>query len=113
MDYIFDHEKYEISDKELTKLVRDNYTAMLLVCNPESGEPKTFYSVKGSLGGELTPDEEAKLIWKVERITDTRLSLATSAFTIAGASSIYEYVFDNNGILLSQEKTGEVVDFMR
>ncbi len=43
----------EISSEELTPLVRDNYTAVLLVCDPEGGAPETFYSVQGSLGGKL------------------------------------------------------------
>ncbi len=49
LDYIFSKEGRDVSSEELTTVVRDNYTAMLLICDPEGGDSKTFYSVKGSL----------------------------------------------------------------
>ncbi|MBO7376543.1 MAG: hypothetical protein J6V01_05500, partial [Clostridia bacterium] len=47
LDYIFSkgEEGYNIDSGELTPLVRDNYTALLLKCDPEGGMPSTFYSV--------------------------------------------------------------------
>lgn len=39
-----------ISNEALTQRVREHYTAVLLVCNPDSGEPQEFFSVNGSLG---------------------------------------------------------------
>jgi len=114
LNYIFDNKMFDISSEELTKLVRDNFTAVLLVCNPASGTPREFYSVKGSLGGKLALDDSDKLSWDVESITDTFFSPATtSAFTIGGASHVYRYTFDENGTILSQEKTDEIVRFMR
>mgnify|MGYP000849545663 FL=1 len=113
LNYIFDNQMFNISNEELTKLVRDNFTAVLLVCNPASGIPQEFYSVKGSLGGKLALSDSDKLIWDVESITNTSYSPATSAFTIFGASYVYRYTFDENGTILSQEKTGEIVRFMR
>ena len=113
LNYIFDNKKFEISNEELTKLVRDNFTAVLLVCEPSSGVPQEFFSVKGSLGGKLSLSESGTLLWDVESITDTYLSLATSSFTIGGKSYVYTYTFDEDGTLLSQEKTGELTDFRR
>ncbi|HAN21905.1 MAG: hypothetical protein A2Y15_06135 [Clostridiales bacterium GWF2_36_10] len=113
LNYIFDNEYFEISNEELTKLVRDNFTAVLLVCNPESGLPQEFYSVKGSLGGKLAMNDTGMLLWNVESITDTFFSPMTSSFTIGGASYVYRYTFDVTGKIISQEKTGEVLNFIR
>lgn len=113
LNYIFDNQMFDISNEELTKLVRDNFTAVLLVCDPASGIPQEFYSVKGSLGGKLAMSDSEKLLWDVESITNTFFSLATSAFTIGGESYVYRYTFDENGAILSQEKTSEIVRFMR
>ncbi|MDD4679841.1 MAG: hypothetical protein PHP79_02975 [Clostridia bacterium] len=111
--YIFDNKLYDISSEELTKLVREHFTAVLLVCDPSSGTPQEFFSVKGSLGGMLAMSESKKLMWDVESISDTYFSPATSAFTIGGASYVYRYTFDENGVMLSQEKTEEVKRFLR
>ncbi len=112
LKYIFDG-RLDISNEELTDLVREHFTAVLLVCSPESGRPQEFYSVKGSLGGRLALDDSKKLTWDVESITDTFFSPATSAFTIGGASYVYRYTFDQDGRLLERVKTDEVVDFYR
>lgn len=113
LNYIFDNQLFNISNEELTKLVRDHFTAVLLVCDPVSGTPREFYSVKGSLGGKLALSDSDKLLWDVESISDTYFSPATSAFTIGGASYVYRYIFDENGTILNQEKTGEVTGFYR
>ncbi len=113
LNYIFDNKKFDISSEELTKLVRENFTAILLICNPETGIPQEFYSVNGSIGGELFINEDNKLIWNTESISDTYLSLATSSFTIGGASYIYQYTFDESGKILSREKTGDIAVFRR
>jgi len=86
LDYLFSKEDggWDISAEELTPIVRDNYTAMLLICDPEGGAPKTFYSVKGSLGGDLSVNTSGQLEWNVESITTTFFSPATSSFSIGG-----------------------------
>lgn len=42
-----------LSAKELTALFREQFTAVLLICEADSGSPKEFYSVPGSLGDEV------------------------------------------------------------
>lgn len=113
LNYIFDNKKFDITNDELTKLVRENFTAVLLICNPETGVPNEFYSVNGSIGAKLFINEDKKLIWETENISDTYLSLATSSFTIGGASYIYRYEFDESGKIVEIEKTGEVTTFRR
>ncbi len=111
--HLYDNDLSDISDEELTPIVRDYYTAMLLVCDPSTGVPKEFYSVKGSLGGELSVNENGELLWDVESITTTTFSPFTSSFAIGGTCHVYEYTFNELGTLISEEKTGETVHFAR
>ena len=113
LQYLYENDIYEISSEELTPLVRENYTALLLECDPVTGTPQTFYSVKGSLGGTLRVNNTGMLLWDVESITSTYYSPATSAFTIGGTSTVFRYTFDEHGQLLDQGKTGDVVDYRR
>jgi len=113
LDYIFSKESWSISDEELTPLVRENYTAVLLVCDPEGGLPKTFYSVKGSLGGGLSVNASGQLEWNVESVVSTFFSPATSAFTIGGSCRVFRYTFDASGVLTGQTDTGESVPYWR
>lgn len=110
--YLFDNNIWAISSEELTPMVRDNYTAVLL-CDPEGGAPDTFYSVKGSLGGKLAVNGAGELAWDVESIVDTFFSPATSSFTIGGTCRVFRYTFDAAGAPASQEGTGEAVPYRR
>ena len=111
--YLFDNNVWEISSEELTPMVRDNYTAVLLLCDPEGGAPETFYSVKGSLGGKLAVNGAGELAWNVESVVDSFFSPATNSFTIGGTCQVFRYTFDNAGTLLRQEDTGETVPYCR
>jgi len=113
LKYIFESGRVDISSEELTPVVRENYMAILLVCEPDKGIPEEFYSVGGSLGGRLSLDESGRLLWDVESIATTFFSPATSSFTIGGTSYVFRYTFDNYGTLVSQEKTGETAVYRR
>lgn len=113
LNYLFSNDIWEISSEELTPLVRENYTALLLICDPDGGTPQEFYSVNGSLGGVLACNQSGNLQWDVESIVTTYFSPATSSFTIGGTSEVYRYTYDKTGTLISQEKTGEVADYRR
>ena len=113
LDQVFSEDRLDIPDEELTLLVRDNYTAVLLVCDEDGGLPQTFYSAEGSLGGRLAVAGDGTLLWDVENISSTFLSLATNSFTVGGVSTVYRYAFDASGTLLSRTKTGETVPFRR
>lgn len=102
----------EISSEELTPFVRDNFTAVLLVCDTESGAPATFYSVGGSLGAELQA-VGGKLEWNVQTIASTYFSPYTNSFTIGGKCKVYRYSFDGAGALVDQKDTGDTVPFRR
>ena len=107
LDHIFAKENWDISGEELTSLLRDNYTAVLLLCDPNSSVPKTFYSVKGSLGGRLRINDSYKLEWDVESITSSRFSPETSAYSIIGTCKVFLYTFDSRGRLAGQTDTGK------
>ena len=113
LDHLFDKGVMEISSEELTPLVRDNYTAVLLLCGPEGGAPETFWSVKGSLGGKLAVNDAGELIWDVESVADTFFSPMTSSFSIGGTCQVFRYTFDASGALLGQEDTGETTAYRR
>jgi len=115
LDYIAskEGEGWNISSEELTPLVRDNYTAVLMLCDPQGGDPKTFYSVKGSLGGKLSVNDSGRLEWNVESVTSTFFSPATSSFSIGGSCKVFRYTFDAEGSLLGQTDTGETVPYRR
>ncbi len=113
LNEIFSRQTIDIPNVELTELMRKNFTAALLVCNPTSGITQTFYTVKGSYGVKLSISEDGNLLWDVASITDTFFSPATSSFTIGGMSYIYKYSFDSFGKIINQEKTGEIVQFRK
>lgn len=113
LDHLFSNNIWEISSEALTPMVRKNYTALLLICDPRSGTPLEFYSVEGSLGGKLAVSEEGALLWDVESIASTFFSPATSSFTIGGSCEVFRYRFGSDGLLLSQENTGETVPYHR
>lgn len=111
--YLFENDIWEISSEELTPMVRDNYTAVLLACDPNGGIPKEFYSVDGSLGGGLALDEQGMLLWNVESIATTFYSPSTSAFTIGGSCYVFRHTFDTAGNLVNHEKTGKLITFYK
>lgn len=103
----FGRDVFSIPSEDLTPIVRDNYTAVLLICDTESGNVGEFYSVEGARGGKLSVSEDGKLVWEAESFVDTFYSLATSSFTIGGTCRIYRYTFDANGALIGAEKTDD------
>ena len=98
-------------DEELTRMIRDAYTAILMVCDPSTGSLQNFYSVKGSCGGALYLTTDGTLMWEVESITSTHFDPFSSSFTFGGSCYVFQYVFDQNGDLIGQKKTDTVTHF--
>ncbi|MBO4873612.1 MAG: hypothetical protein J5496_09425 [Lachnospiraceae bacterium] len=103
----------DITSEELTPLVRENYTAVLLICDPEGGTPQTFWSVKGSVGDSLSVNDAGALEWRVKRIDSSYYSPYTSAYTIGCVCSVFRYTFDESGSLIGRADTGETAQFHR
>lgn len=118
LDYVFEkgnpisNDDLTSLNEELTSLLRENYTAVLLLCDPNVGNPETFYSVKGSLGGELKVEDD-RLNWNVNNILNAGYSPYTSAFSIAGTCRVFCYSFDGSGAIVKSENTGKTVPYHR
>ncbi len=112
LKYLRDNRIVIISSEEFTPIVRENYTAMLLVCDPDIGTPQAFYSVKGSLGGKFSLSDSGDLVWDVESITTAKYTHASS-HSIAGTCYVFRYTFDETGALKGQEKTDEITEYRR
>lgn len=113
LNYLYDNNIWQISSEELTPIMRNNYTAILFVCDTESIAPQEFYSVSGSLGGKLSIGASGELVWNVESITSSLFSPATSSFTLAATCTVFKYTYDRNGALVSQEKTDELTSYRK
>ena len=105
---------YGFQNAPVAKLLRANYRAVLLVCDPKNGgKLETFYTVNGSLGKDLILTEDGDLIWETESIVDAVYSPATNAFSIIGQCLVYQYFFHGDGELYSMGKTDRVTGFDR
>lgn len=113
LNYLHDNNIWQISSEDLTPLMRDNFTAVLLVCADGTNVPTTFYSVDGSLGGSLDISDSGKLLWNVESIIGSAYSPATSYASLIGFTDVYCYQFDGDGALKNIENTGEDGVFYR
>lgn len=114
LEFCFSYEGWDVPNEELTPVVRKQYTAVLLVCDPASkGKMETFYTVSGSLGADLIITEDNRLIWETESIADTFFSPATSSFTIGGQCYVYQYSFGPEGNLITMGRTDRVTNFRR
>lgn len=108
-----DDEMPEITSEELTAMLREKYTALLLICDPEGGAPETFYSVRGSLGAALSVNDAGQLEWNAESIKSSFYSPATSSFSIGGTCRVYRYTFGGDGTLIGRADTGDETVFRR
>lgn len=115
LDYIFytAEDPMEISSEELTPVLRDNYTALLMICDPDTGRVRSFYQVPGSLGGALGAGPGGELTWEVESIVSSFFSPATNAFSIGGTCTVYRYSFSPDGELISRLDTGKLTSYAR
>ena len=101
-------------DAPVAKLLRDNYRAVLLICDPKNGgKLETFYTINGSLGSDLILTTDGDLIWETESIFDAIYTVNTSAHSIVGQCCVYQYFFDEGGKLFSMGKTDRVTEFYR
>lgn len=101
------------SDEELLSLFRDNFTAVLLVCEPDSGTPKEFYSVEGSLGDEVYVSN-GSVCWftrdiiassySAESIQIGEYGVTTTNPKLAALCRFYANIFNTDGSFKEQKK---------
>lgn len=97
---------------DLTEKMRERYTALLMVLDPENGDPIEFYSVKGGMGGALRI-ENGELVWDFEDIRSASFSPATNAYSLYGMAKIIRYRFNEDGQLASMHETSEYNAYYR
>lgn len=100
------------SDEDLLSMFRDNFTAVLLVCEPDSGTPKEFYSVAGSLGDEVYVTGDS-VCWFTKDIIDSSYSadfqfddfgVTTTNSKLAILCRFYANIFNPDGTFKEQKK---------
>ena len=100
---------YKIAKSELSMLFYSPVAWLILVIFTF----QTSMAFSGLFSDFVVDQAIGNLLWDVESITSTFFSPATSSFTIGGTSYVFRYTFDTSGMLISQEKTGEVVNYRR
>ena len=106
--------------EELTEFFREQYTAVLLICDPDSGEPRQFYTVPGASGSSLEVKDD-KLSWNVNRYADAEhigntFEKAQACYNAGGGfglikADVWRYVFNPFGQVVGEKDTGKSVDF--
>lgn len=115
-DYYSDADS--LSGEKLTALFRENFTAVLLVCNPDTGTPEVFYSVEGALGGSLRSKEDNSVSWYTESILSAeyhinRSSSATYTDSFTAVTQLYDYTLSEDGTVIQQTDLGITGSFSR
>ena len=114
LDYAFGHfgsESGDLGRREipgLTEKIKERFTAVLLVLDPEGGEPTEFYAVKGAAAGKLAVGEDGELVWECGDICSSEFSIATSAYTFICTTRIMKYTFSQDGKLTDSCETDEM-----
>ena len=109
------------TDEELYQFYLENHTAVLLICDPKTGEPQSFYTIPGASGGKLSVSGN-KLTWNVNRYTGASgYTIATgdlfSVYLASGnclgtiTANKWQYVFTPYGQIVGEKDTGKSVQF--
>ena len=85
--------------------VRERYQSTLYVLDSNSGKPEQFYSVGGTLAGDLRVDDNGNLVWQVGRIVKCGYAPWANSYSLYGITRRYDYTFDSDKNLLKQERT--------
>ena len=108
--FIYEHDpdfmpfRQDNSHPDVTQYVKDNYTAVLLVCNAEDGSPIRFYSSKESISKGFSFDESGNLNWHVMQIGEVAYYSLSGIRDVYGIGPELCYIFDQRGMFVSSEK---------
>ena len=106
-------EKHEtITNEYVLNLFKNHYKAVLFICDNNTSDLKTFYSVDFAIGSNFIL-ENNNLIWNVEYFESMMYSPATSSFTFGGVTQVYNYMYDEKGHFVGINKTDELRVFRR
>lgn len=112
LNNLFDNGIWEISSEELTPMLREHYTAVLLVCDPTEGTPQEFYSVKGCRGGKLALAETGELLWHAADFVHSEYTPWYSSHTLTATARIIRYTFCETGLLQREETEEMTIDWL-
>ena len=112
LDRINEMKNDEITDEFVLNLFKEEYKAVLFVCDKEDGELTKFYTADAALGSSIKV-EDGMLIWEVEYLSNMFYSPATSSFTFGGVTQVYNYIYNKNGEFLNADKTETLRVFRR
>lgn len=108
------------SKEELTQLFKEYHSAVLLICDPNTGEPRQFYTVPGASGSSLGVKDD-KLTWNVNRYTEAEhmsddfngISLIYQSGGGFGMikADVWRYIFNPFGQIVGEADTGKSVEF--
>ncbi len=87
-------------------------TAMLFVCDPDTGALKEFYQVKNAEGSKLEWSGN-ELMWRVNRITSLFFTEGEGLLTLNGTAAVWSYRFDTGCELIGCTETGESVSICK
>lgn len=100
-----------MTPKEILPYMKDEFTAVLLVCDPKSARPSKMYSVKGAFADEINI-KNGMLCWNVQRILSAEyMPWSSSTLLFSGYEFLYTYQFNPQGKLVNEEKTGKVDEY--
>lgn len=91
-------------DEGQLKTLKDKYTAKLYEFNEVTEKYKEIYEKESALGRGLDVNDKGQLVWNLQTMEKALYSLATSSYTVETVNFEYEYVFDEEGNLISNEK---------
>jgi hypothetical protein len=112
---IEEYGKDGLTDEEVSKFFMENHTAMLMICDPETGDPKSFYTIPGASGGKLIADG-GRLDWEVNRYTEIESVYSEDYYQSSGnlakiSADKWQYVFSLYGQLVGEKDTGRSVEY--
>ena len=108
--------------EEAFEFGKEHYSAVLLICDPRTGEPMSFYSVPAASGGALEV-KDGKLNWEVKRLRSLIRGTGNGSGDIdpfiwlgdygTFKCDLWQYVFTPYGQIAGEKDTGKTVSLYK
>lgn len=113
--WVEEYGKDGLTDEEVSEFFMENHTAMLMICDPETGDPQSFYTIPGASGGKLSVDG-GRLNWEVNRYTEIESVYSENYYLSSGnlakiSADKWQYVFSPYGQIVGEKDTGRSTEF--
>lgn len=80
---------------DIARMMRENVTAILMVCDAQTGQPESFYSTEGAIGDKLRI-KDGKLLWSVMRPEYGTIGLYSGVCLMSFSCSTGTYTFSQD-----------------